>query len=171
MKKGLRILRHILVVAAAVFIMLGLPFLTSDYFAAMAGGSDAVSSASVIMDAPSGDYLIFMNKKLHTDEDTLKDWDSFFQGHDEIIFDDIACSVATGDSGGQTMAESYQSRLPENQMKIQSEASVMLLSRLENDEYDVIVMSKEFSDSYGAEKSVTDNALVIHVKGAADEKS
>lgn len=169
--KALSVLKHICIVAAAIFVLLGIPFLTSDYFKALVSGSDAVSSASVIMDAPSGNYLVFINSELHTDEEALEEWKNFFNGEDEIIFEDISCSVATGDSGGQTMAESYQSRLPENQMKIKSDASVMMLSRLESGEYDVVVMSGEFADSYGVDESSGKNAVVLEVKGASDEKN
>ena len=86
----------------------------------------------------------------------------FFRGEEvSVIFEDISCSVATGDTGGQELARSFQSRLPENQMRIQTEDVTLLLSRADHGKFDVIVLSKEFADSYAAETAYQDNVDVI----------
>lgn len=171
--KLLSVLKHAGIVLAALFVLLGLPFFTSDYFAALISGVDTVSGASVIMDAPSGNYIVLINRKLHTDDEALQAWQNFFNGEDEIIFEDISCSVAAGDAGGLTMAQSFQSRLPENQMKLYTEASVMMLSRLQNDQYDVAIMSKEFAESYEVETifGFSENTITLYVEGASDEET
>ena len=42
--------------------------------------TDAVSSASVIVDKPSGAYLVFINLERHTDAEALEIWRDFFAG-------------------------------------------------------------------------------------------
>ena len=162
-------MKHIGIVAAGVLILLGLPFFTSDYFAAQVSGVDVTSSATVILDAPSGDYVVLINQAMHPDREKLEDWTDFFSGEEvSYIFEDISCSVADGDSAGLEMARSYQSRLPENQMKLSSAASTLLLSRIGADQFDIVVMSKEFADSYGVTEDLTDNAIMIRTKGASE---
>ncbi len=114
-------------------------------------GADAVSSASVILDAPSGSYVVLLNGDRHTRWDTAGDWADFFRGESLVIMDDAECLVAEGDAGGFEMADSYRSRLPENQMKIRREDGLMMLSRAQVGGFDVIVMSKEFADAYSAQ--------------------
>ena len=50
------------------------------------------------------------------------------------------------------MARSFQSILPENQMKIRTENVILMLSKAESGRFDVIVMSKELADVYDAER-------------------
>jgi len=79
----------------------------------------------------------------------LDEWIKFFSGEEtDIIFEDIACSVADGDSLGLEMAKSFQSKLPENQMKIKEEEAILTVSRAEEGKFDVLLMSKEFAQSY-----------------------
>lgn len=152
-------------VLAAVFLLLGVPYLASPYRRSRRAGADAVGSASVILDAPSGTYLVFINRRLHTDGEALDAWMRFFRGGDAIIFEDVVCEAAMGDVGGMNLAESYRSRLPEHQMRVHGDASILLLSRMEHGCYDVVAMSKEFADRYGA---VADDAVVLTVEGAGD---
>lgn len=63
-----RILRHVSVTAAALFLMLGLPYLTSDYYKAKSGGEDAVTAATEALDSPSGEFVVLINRQKHTDE-------------------------------------------------------------------------------------------------------
>ena len=114
-------------------------------------GADAVSGASVILDAPSGSFVVLLNGSRHTRWDTAGDWADFFRGESLVIMDDAECLVAEGDAGGFEMADSYRSRLPENQMKIRREDGLMMLSRAQVGGFDVIVMSKEFADAYSAQ--------------------
>ena len=162
----MKFVKHVILVALGVFVLLGLPFMNTDYFSGLVSGADAVSSASAILDSPSGEYIVWINAALHTDEEKLDQWIHFFKGEEiSYIFEDLACSVADGDPSGLEMAQSYQSRLPENQMILDSENSIFLLSAAENDQFDIVVMSKEFADSYGA--SPSENTIVIEVGGDA----
>jgi len=56
--------------------------------------------------------------------------------------------VAEGDAKGLEMAQSFQSKLPENQMKIKEEEAVLVVSRAEEGKFDILLMSKDFADSY-----------------------
>ena len=160
--KMLQVIKHICIIWCGAFLILGLPFLGSDYFQRRAAGADAVSGASVQVEKPSGEYVVLLNRALHQNTDYLEQWQLFFRGEEvSVIFEDISCSVATGDTGGQELARSFQSRLPENQMRIQTEDVTLLLSRADHGKFDVIVLSKEFADSYAAETAYQDNVDVI----------
>lgn len=148
----MKVIKHIIIVCVCLVVILGMPFL---YLYKRAGGNDtdAVSSASVIIDQPSGEYVVLINKNRRKDDDTLRTWISFFSG-DEIsfVFEDIICHVAESDTSGYTMAASFQSRLPENQMKVVSEDGTLMMSKAENGNYDIIVMSKEAADIYNIDR-------------------
>ena len=58
--------------------------------------------------------------------------------------------MAKGDEQGETMAESFMSHLPENQMKVYIKDATMMLSKAEAKRFDIIIMSKEYYDMYGA---------------------
>lgn len=165
-----RAVRHVLTVGGALFVMLGIPFCSSATFKAMISGTDAVSSASVIVEQPSGEYLVLMNLARHTDAETMTQWEDFFTGADSpLIFEDISCGTALSDAGGQTMADSFRSRLPENQMTVHAEDGTLLLSKAEHGRFDVIILSQEFADAFHAE-TVCDlpDTAVFYVKGAAE---
>ena len=105
------------------------------------GGVDAVSGASVILDAPSGNYVVLLNRDAHAKLDTA-------------------------DAGGFQMADSYRSRLPENQMTLRAESAAMMLSRAELGRFDVIVMSKEFAEAFRADTAyAAPGVQVIEVGG------
>ena len=111
-----------------------------------------MSSASVILDQPSGEYVVLINGGMRKSQETLEAWKSFFGGEEiAYIFEDIACSVAAGDVGALEMARSFQSRLPENQMQIRTEDATLLMSRADHGKFDVLIMSKEFSEAYHGE--------------------
>ena len=146
----MKIIRHLLCDILVLFLMVGLPFLNTAYAKALfSNDPDAVSSASVIVDKPSGNYLVFINLKKHTDEEALAIWRDFFAGNEiDLIFEDIICSVADSDMNAMTLAENYQSRLPENQCQIKSEDATLLLSKAEHLKFDILVMSAEIADFY-----------------------
>lgn len=159
----MKIIKHICIIGIASFFILGFPLLRSGVFGGGNGGTDAVSSASVVIDEPSGKYYIFINRDRHT-PDKLKDWTLFFSGKEvSYIFEDISCMVAESDAGGLTMAQSFMSRLPQNQMTIRKEDVTLMLSKAEYGHYDIIIMSKEMCDLYKgtslAEK--TDSEMII----------
>lgn len=136
----------------------------------LGGGVDAVSSASVILDKPSGNYVVLLNGARHQKYGTTQSWIDFFGGESLVIMDDVDCMVGDSDAGGIQMAESYRSRLPENQMNVKVENGLMMLSKAELGRFDVIVMSQEFADAFGA-ASAYDRAdvAVIVVDGTETE--
>ncbi len=167
----MKILRHMTVIAVSLLILLGLPFFTSDYFRSLLSGNtiDAVSSATVTLDQPSGNYVVLINRDRRSDSETLHQWTDFFSGKETgIIFEDIRCGVIRYDTSGLEMAASYQSQLPENQMKIDTEDAMFLLSKAGCGRFDIIVMSEEAAESYSAFTLYeNENTEVIKVKGGA----
>jgi len=167
--KLLNFLKHTGIIAAAVVLIVALPLWCTGYFDRLLSGSaDAVSSASVVLDQPAGNYVILINKELHPDEETLNDWIRFFRSSDEeeelaVIFEDLACSVAAMDAEGVEMANSLCSQLPENQKKIRKEDASLLMSRADEGLFDVIIMSKEFADSYHAETAYDNSVEVVEL--------
>jgi hypothetical protein len=156
------------IVLAGVFILLALPFFTTDYFKnRLKNETDAVTSASVIIDKPSGEYLVLINRLMHTNEENLDTWIRFFDGGEiSYLFEDISCSVISADSGALKMAQSFQSRLPEKQMSIQTEDASLLMSRADFGKFDIIVISKEFADAYDISTifdAGTDNTVLIEI--------
>ena len=164
--KIIHIFKHTGIILASVIILLGVPLWASGSLHSLfSGNTDAVSSASVILDQPSGNYVVMINKNMHTDTDKLNDWVSFFSGGDVLyIFEDICAGCALGDAGGIEMAESFRSRLPENQMKARSEDVTLLLSRADADLYDIIILSEEFAHTYHAETALNDSCVLIELK-------
>ena len=121
---------HIAVCAAGITALLGIPLILTGGLAKLTGGTDAVSSASVIIEKPSGSYTVMITRERHKSEKDLAAWQRFFSGGDsEVIFDDIECVTLDGDAGAFTMAQSFMSRLPENQMKLASGDPVLTLSK------------------------------------------
>lgn len=164
----MNIVKHIVVTIVSVFLILGIPFVTTDYFKALISDTpDVVTSASVVVDKPSGDYLVFINLDKHTDKENLSLWHDFFEGKDvSFIFEDIKCYVAKNDVNGLTIAQNFQSRLPENQMVISTEDGTLMISKAEYNKFDVIVMSREIADFYAADTLLeNDNIDVITIKG------
>ncbi|MBR1393361.1 MAG: hypothetical protein IJ561_05950 [Ruminococcus sp.] len=171
----MRALRHTLTVAALLFLMLGLPYLTSDHFKAVISGeaADAVTSATTAVDAPSGEFLVLINRDKHTNSENLALWHDFFEGRDfSFVFEDIVCTVSSGDPAGLEMARSFQSRLPENQMKIKTEDGVLMLSKADSGKFDIIIISSELAEAMGAGTVYTGSRVdVIRVKGEHNEEA
>ena len=167
--KFLRVLRHIGIIAAGVILMIGVPLWCTGYITSLFSDSaDVVSSASVVLDQPSGEFVVLINKELHKNQENLDKWIKFFSGdvaEDEIlvIFEDVSCSVAETDSTGVDLAESFRSQLPENQMQVKQEDVTLVASRADNGFFDILVMSKEFADAYSLETAYGDNVQVINV--------
>ena len=69
----MKVIKHIIIVCVCLFAILGIPFLL--LYSKTAGGADAVTGASVIIDQPSGDYMVFINKDRRRDEETLATWE------------------------------------------------------------------------------------------------
>lgn len=168
--KLLKICKHIGIVIAGAVLLLGIPlWCTGGLHPLFFPGPDTVSSASVVLDKPSGDYLVFINPLLHTDEEKQKDWVTFFSGGDILyIFEDVAVSAAASDPAGVELAESYRSQLPENQMQVKTEDPTLMLSRADHGLYDIMIMSREFAQAYGAE-TIKSPALVVNVSLQSEE--
>ena len=124
-------------------------------------GGDAVSSASVGVDQPSGAYVVWINRSLHTNEENLLTWQDFFAGEEiGYLFEDISCVVAGGDMTGIDLAASFQSRLPENQMTVRTEDATLMLSKALEGRFDVLILSKEFYDRFQAQKLFDEGTAV-----------
>lgn len=150
-----------------VAVTLGCPFMLTDFFSQIiyGGGTDAVTSASVSLDKPSGEYVVLINRDMHKDEDKLADWETFFSGGEiTYIFEDIACSVAAADTGAVELAQSFQSQLPENQMRVEKTDSTLMLSRADNGKFDIIIMSKEFAQANNARSAYKPSVIVINIR-------
>jgi galactitol-specific phosphotransferase system IIB component len=76
--------------------------------------------------------------------------------------------VASGDSGALTMAQSFQSRLPEKQMSVQTENATLLMSRADCGKYDIIILSKEFAETYDMTTMDSASAVRIDVTGGSN---
>ncbi len=163
----MNIFRHIFIVIASLFLLLGVPFLRTDYFANMIGGVDGMTSASLVIDKPSGEFVLFINKGEHPNSEKLGKWLDFFEGREfTYIFEDIHMLVAKGDVGGLSMARSLQSQLPENQMVLRQEDGILLTSKAEEGLYDMILMSKEVADAYPTEALFQDsNTIALRISG------
>lgn len=145
-------------------MLLGVPFLFTDGFKRLVNGTDAVSGASQIIAAPSGNYTVLINRERHKSESDMAAWREFFSGGDfTIIFDDISCVTLEGDDGAYTMALSFMSRLPENQMKVTAERAIPALSKAEYGHFDMLLLSDEAAESYGISE-IADSGFteVIH---------
>ena len=137
MKTAVRYLFRILSVIVFGAIVTGV-LTAGGYINRSSDSPDAVSSATaqpVSAGDMSGKYMVFINRGLHDKAGTTGDWEKFFSFSDDVplIMEDITCKVAQLDSEGLDTARKYQARLPENQMKIEQEAGVMLLE--ESTEY------------------------------------
>ena len=145
-----RLLRHITVCLAGALLLIVVPFAAAGGFRMFSGDTDAVSSASVIIDKPSGSYTVLINRDRHRNESDLAAWNEFFSGGEfTIIFDVIECVTLMGDTGALTLAQSFMSRLPENQMKVTAEDAVLTLSKAENGRFDMMIVSAEAAEKYG----------------------
>lgn len=157
-------LRHILTIAGALCLLVALPVFASGYPARAAAGADAAASASVVIEQPSGAYVVLINPDLHKDRENLAVWQDFFRGRDiGYLFEDIDCSVADSDAAGLDMAKSFQSRLPENQLRLKTENVTLMLSKAYYNRFDVILLSREFYDAYRPD--LPEGTLIIEEDG------
>ena len=150
-----------------MLVLLGIPLISTDFFRELISGEDAVTSASVVVKEPSGEYLVMINDKLHADNADV--WADFFQGSDYSgLFEDVICCVPLADKMALEFAESSASKLPENQMKIRKEDPVFLMSLADEGRFDIIIMSVEFSDMFDSSTAYSDDVTVVTVSGDED---
>ena len=167
MKTAVRYLFRILSVIVFGAIVTGV-LTAGGYINRSSDSPDAVSSATaqpVSAGDMSGKYMVFINRELHDKAGTTEDWEKFFSFSDDVplIMEDITCKVAQLDSEGLDTARKYQARLPENQMKIEQEAGVMLLSKAELGRFDVMIMSEAAAKSYSAQ-TLYDRGNILTIK-------
>lgn len=156
----MKIRYHVLIIVVALVLLVGLPLYLTGFFDEDIG-VDAISSATMIIDQPTGAYVVIINPDFHPDKDKLATWRKFFAGEEiDFIFEDISCVVANIDESGLEIAKSFQSRLPENQMTIRTEDITLMLSKAMTDRYDVIILSKEIFDAYKADYGM-ENAVIL----------
>ena len=156
----------------STFIIVGLLIIltptiayTNTYWRALLSGTvDAITSPSVILERPGGTYFVFINEEFHDDSETLDVWISFFNGEEvSYIFEDISCSVAGNDTGAIKTAESFQSRLPQNQMGIMTENSQILASRLDERLFDIVIMSEEFVETADIDMNKNSGIVILNI--------
>ncbi|MBR2088547.1 MAG: hypothetical protein IJ906_15770 [Oscillospiraceae bacterium] len=153
--KPRRVLVHVLADLAVIAAVIGIPMLLS------AQQTDAVSSATTVIDAPSGEFVILLNRGRLT-EDSF--WEQFFSGQDvDFCFEDITCTVAKGDQPALTMAQSFQSRLAEHQMTIRQEDMTLMLSKADHGRFQVMILSKEPAEQNHAESAVQGNVTALRI--------
>ena len=167
MKTAVRYLLRILSVIVFGAIVTGV-LTAGGYINRSSDSPDAVSSATaqpVSAGDMSGKYMVFINRGLHDKAGTTGDWEKFFSFSDDVplIMEDITCKVAQFDSEGLDTARKYQARLPENQMIIEQEAGVMLLSKAELGRFDVMIMSEAAAKSYSAQ-TLYDKENILTIK-------
>ena len=167
MKTAVRYLFRILSVIVFGAIVTGV-LTAGGYINRSSDSPDAVSSATaqpVSAGDMSGKNIVFINRGLHDKAGTTGDWEKFFSFTDDVplIMEDITCKVAQFDSEGLDTARKYQARLPENQMKIEQEAGVMLLSKAELGRFDVMIMSEAAAKSYSAQ-TLYDKENILTIK-------
>jgi hypothetical protein len=111
--------------------------------------------------------VVLINEDRHTNAENLAIWKDFFAGKEiPFLFEDIVCTVGSMDAGGIGMAQSYQSRLPENQMLLRTEDTTMMLSKAKYGRFDVMFLSKEIYDAHNtAAIAVGDQVLTIESEG------
>ncbi len=162
-----RVFSHIIIIAVALILILGIPLLKNGRAVFGQKGPDAASAASETLAQPSGEFIVIINKERHADPEALAAWQDFFAGKEiGILFEDIVCTVPKGDPVSMEMARSFQSRLPENQMTVKEEDGVMMLSKAEYGKYDILILSKEMADLFTAQTLKADpDTIWIEVKG------
>ena len=156
--------KHILTVLGILIVFFGIPaLLLLDLSVLLPGsGTDAVSRASEIVEAPSGEFVVYINDDQRKDGETLRSWVDFFSGGETtVIMEDICCDVAAQDASAQELARSFQSRLPENQMKIRQEDGLLTVSRAERGGFDILILSSEMAEAYSADTICEGNPVTV----------
>lgn len=163
----MKVARHAIIVCIALLLLLGVPVYATGFPQRELSGIDALSSPTVIIEQPSGAYVVLINKDMHNNKENLDIWKDFFCGEEiGFLFEDISCVVADIDEGGLELARSFQSRLPENQMGLRTEDITLMLSKLEYGRFDVALMSREIYEAYGVKgMNLGDGVVIIEATG------
>lgn len=136
--------------------------MSTGYIQRLISGEDAITSATTVIDTPSGSYVAIINLERHTNTHNLEIWRTFFKGEEiDYLFEDISVLIPKGDSNGLDILLSLQSRLPENQMVIRKDDVTLVLSKMENHKFDIIFVSKEMYDSMNFEHMLDEHMTVV----------
>ncbi len=164
----MRVIRHIIITFISLMLLVGVPVFLSGYPARVMNGVDAVSSPTVIVDAPEGEYVVLVNSDRH--KDSLPVWKTFFEGGDiDFIFEDISCLSADTDPAGLETAKSFASRLPANQMSLRTEDMTLILSKALYGDFDVIILSGGCAETYKATAGLDAGRVLVITGGDAVE--
>ena len=167
----MKLIGHIALCFGEAALLTGTAILLGVGSALFTRDTDAVSSASLMIDKPSGSYTVLINREKHESGSDLAAWHEFFSGGDAgVIFDDISCVTFSGDAGAFTLAESFMSRLPENQMRVSVEEAVLALSKADHGRFDVIIVSDEAAAAYGVQSVYGENVDVIRVSSEGEDR-
>ena len=128
----------------------------------LSGDVDAVTSASLTPEAPSGRYVVLINRSRHPD--TLEQWEAFFREEDYgVLLEDAGCLTIEGDAGGMQLAERYEARLVKDQLQTHADNGVLVASRLEAGAYDLAVFSVEAGELWGISRP--EDAAWVEIRG------
>ena len=149
----MRIGRHIIVVAAALLLLLGLPLAV-------------LRNTAQQSDGGSGEFVVLINRELHPDDKEIGKLEKLFADGqaDGLDTDGIKFAVSPEDAAGLAFAERLLK--PDDTAALTGDDTALMLSKAENGLFDVIVMSKELADSSKAETvAKKTNAEMLCVKG------
>lgn len=151
---------------AVLAVVLAVPFAALGGLSLLGGdGADAVSGATSYAFDPSdvsGEYVVFINNSRH--QETADIWEAFFKGENiPVVLDDISCLICNGDTLAADYAAICQARLPENQMTVKSDSSLLVLSKGEYGRFDIIILSKELAEAYGAQTIGGSDITTVYV--------
>ncbi len=165
----IRALRHMIIDLIVLFMCLEIPYYHfTGSFRLFNSNPDTVTQASVeIPEQPSGEYLVLINRRLH--ESALPEWKRFFSEQEVgVIMEDISCITVLGDTAGQLLAERYQARLAQNQMKLRRENGTLVVSKAEYGSFDVLIFSKEIAEQLNLLKAEQlESAEAIRITGGS----
>ena len=154
-----RLAVHVLLDLAIIAAVLFIPVLLHPQGRARLTDTDANSSASVVIDAPSGEFQVFLNLDA-LEEDVF--WQTFFSGGEvDYCFEDITCMVADTDPAALAAAQSYQSRLSAHQMTLRQEDMTLMLSLADCGKFQAIVISRELAAHYRAQTALQNGVAVV----------
>lgn len=164
----MRLMKHFAFAAAALFVCLGIPCLYFLQAGTLFRGADAVSGASLdVPDKPSGTFLILLNRERHPL--TAEEWEAFFSEQEVgVIMEDVHCLITRGDVSGKELADRYRARLAENQMTVAEEDGTLVVSRAENGQFDVILISTDAAEIYDYSR-IRDNGETMLIEVGGEE--
>ena len=94
MKSG-RFLGHRMADILLVLLIFSIPLHRAGFPAKLfTNRVDAVTSASVILEKPSGEYIVVINQSFHPDKEKLYAWRDFFEGREIPVLGMVLVTTA-----------------------------------------------------------------------------